>query len=247
MKKIVCLAFVLFTSVCVFAQEKTIQKAEFDKMLATSFRLLSRKAHRTTETHNTQSFWSPKSPLLNVLSTKEITEVLPGVGRYSIYETNSHVGKRNVGKTKREFFSIGEKQYTREGEGAWLGRIIKGAAKSQFQSHTLNPLDSSEKYKEYKFLGNEKLDNQNTKVYLVIRKPQPATPKTNRPANSKIYPTVKDGTCKYWFGKDGILLKSECKTEFYGVLRESSPLVITHSIKLYELDPKIKITVPKLD
>jgi hypothetical protein len=247
MKKIVCLTFVLFTSIGVFAQDKTIQKAEFDKMLSTSLRLLSRKAHRIIETYNTQSFWLQKSrsnnsPPVVMLSSKNITEILPSVGRHSIYESNSRLGK-----TKREFFSVGEKQYTREGEGAWLGRIIKGAAKSQFQSHALNPLDSSEKYKEYKFLGNEKLDNQNTKVYLVIRKTQPATPKTNRPANSKIYPAVKDGTCKYWFGKDGILLKSECKTEFYSVPRESSPLVITHSIKLYELDPKIKITAPKIN
>lgn len=241
MKKILCLAFVLFTAIGVFAQEKTIQKAEFDKMYNASVRVLSSKPHReivtdTNETiypHKHQSNNSSKVYPTHKSTTNGTTEVLPSVGWHSIKEESSHSGNK-----KTEQITIGGKEYTREADEKWEVKAVKVAVKTKSTSKSENTINSIDKYTEYKFLGNEKLGNQNTKVYLIIVK--------NRPTKSEYsVKSVFNNTSKYWFGKDGILLKKEIKGEWSEVGKP--PVLITHKIQVNELDPKIKIKAPKID
>lgn len=241
MKKILCLAFVLFTAIGVFAQEKTIQKAEFNKIRIASVRMLSSKAHReivtdTNETiypHKHQSNISSKVYPTHKSVTNGTTEILPGVGWHSIKEESSHSGNK-----KTEQITIGGKAYTREGNEKWKVKAVKVAVKAKSTSKSENAISSIDEYTEYKFIGTEKLGNQNTKVYLVIIK--------NRPIKSKYsIKSVVNGTSKYWFGKDGMLLKEEIKREYSETGKP--PVLITEYIKVNELDPKIKIKAPKLD
>lgn len=141
MKKILCLAFVLFTSIGIFAQEKIIQKEEFDKMYNTSIRLLSGKVNREIETETLEETpisvknRSKVAPPIK-FTRKEIIEVVPGVGTHSVIEYNSRLGN-----TKTEWFSVDGKQYTRKGEGVWLVRIVKGA-KSKSSSKSENTVNN---------------------------------------------------------------------------------------------------------
>ncbi len=237
MKKIFCLAFVLFTSIGVFAQEKTIQKAEFRKIYDASVRLLSTKARRvintdTNEMHIHYSNTSSKPYRVIRSTSKGVIKVLPGVGSHSINEANLPAGNK-----KTEQITIGGKQYTREADGKWEVKAVKAADKPKSTSKLEKTISSIDKYTEYKFIGTEKLGNQNTKVYLVIVK--------NRPVKSEYSSkSVVNGTRKFWFGKDGILSKSEVKMEWSDA---GKPLLITHDIKVTELDPKIKITAPKVN
>jgi hypothetical protein len=237
MKKILCLAFVFFTAIGVFAQEKTVQKAEFRKIYDASVRLLSTKARRvintdTNEMHIHYSNTSSKPYRVIRSTSKGVIKVLPGVGSHSINEANLPAGNK-----KTEQITIGGKQYTREGDGKWDVEAVKGVAKAKSTSKSENTTSSIDKYTEYKFLGNEKLGNQDTKVYLVIVK--------NRPVKSEFTSqAVLNKTIKYWFGKDGILLKNESKGEWSDA---GKPLLITHDIKVTELDPKIKIKAPALE
>ncbi len=101
-------------------------------------------------------------------TSKGITEVLPSVGWHSIYES-----KLPAGNKKTEQITIGGKEYTREGNGKWKVEAVKVVAKAKSTSKSEDTINSFDKYTECKFLGNEKLGNQNTKVYLITVKNRP--------------------------------------------------------------------------
>jgi hypothetical protein len=240
MKKIVCLAFVLFTNIGAFAQEKVNQRAEFEKIYDASFRLFATKAHRkintdSNETHlRTQHSNKSSKPYRVIKSTSKRTiEVLPGVGSHSINEANLSTGNK-----KTEQITIGGKQYTREGDGRWKVEAVKVAAKAKNTSKSEITINRFDKYTECTFPGNEKLGNQNTKVYLITVK--------NRPVKSEYSnEVVFNKTIKYWFGKDGMLLKTESKGEWSEAGKP--PVLITHNIQVNELDPKIRIKAPEIE
>lgn len=197
------------------AQERTIDKTEFDTIQRNSFRGLGGKPHRVI---NTNEFFSESRPDEKNL-IKSITEFLPG--RYhSIFESKT---------IKKEKIKIGDKTYTRDGDGDWR----EGAAPEPIKPPTENKLVVAESEIEYKFLGTERINNQNVNVYGKTERRKTINPTNNRETSSV-------ATTKYWFGDASWFWKSETVTEF---LNEKSKN-IGRSTTVYEIDPNIKIEAP---
>ncbi len=219
MKKILGLTFILLAVVNIFAQEKTIEKSEFDKVFQASFGKRSGKSYRKTTTmeHTFQGGTSTVGYL-----SKSTSEFQSRIGYHSVYEA-----KLSSGNKKIERIVIGDKLYTREGDGEWKAGSIEPPPAPEGTIKTLS------KETEYKFWGNEILNNQNTTVYLVVEKSKTLNEKNN-------IESIVNATTKYWFAEDGALLKTEKVRTF-----QSGEAVSTNKeITIYELDPNIKIEAP---
>ena len=235
MKKIIGLAFVLFASFSVFAQEKTIQQAEFETINKNSSRLLSGKPRRIIRTQQSTveiipqtnaSSNSMKALPASSISAKTVTEILPSVGFHSIYEFNS-----SSLNTKKEMIRVGGKTYTREGNTEWAELIAPQVISKS--KRTTKIIDNQI---EYKAVGSEKLNNQNTNIYAKVEKSRLLNPSDNQES-------VSTTTTKYWYAEDGRLLKRERKRE----IRNGKMISKFTSTIVFELDPNIKIEPPKLN
>lgn len=216
MKKILCVALVLMSSFVASAQEKTIDGYEFEIAKRNSFSGLGDKPHRVINTNE----FSAEGVFDGKNLTKVITEFLPGKFHY-IFASPS---------IKNEKIRIGDKTYTREGNGEW---------KLEFKQVKFNPesvLTIDETQAEYKFLGTERIGNQSVCVYAKIERSKRINPKNNRE-------TLSTSTTKYWFGDESWYWKSETNTEFLTGDRKS----YARSTMVYELDPNIKIEAPILN
>lgn len=234
MKKILCLAVVIFASAAVFAQEKTIQPAEFETINKSSSRMLSGVARRIIRTQqSTVEVISPsrdsnnttKTAPASTISVKSVIEILPSVGYHSVYEFNS-ASKA----TKKETIKIGDRTYEREGSGEWSE--ITAPKTSVRAENSARKIDNQV---EYKILGSEKVNNQNANIYAKIEKSKFVNSADNQESTSST-------TTKYWYAEDGRLLKRERTRE----IRNEKMISRFNSIIVFELDPNIKIEAPKL-
>ena len=234
MTKILCLTFVLFASVNVFAQEKTIQRAEFETITRSSSRLMAGKPRRIIRTQQSTVEIAPQTNVSNAsakslppstISVKSVTEVLPEVGFRSIYEFNS--SSKNI---KKEIIKVAGKTYTREGNGEWTETFSEITSKRESAARNIvNQV-------EYKSVGSDRLGNQNTSIYAKIERSKFTNPSANRES-------ISSTTTKYWYGEDGRLLKRERTRE----IRNGKMISKFNSTTVFELDPNIKIEAPKLN
>jgi len=236
MKKFICLAFILFAAIGIFAQdaqEKPIEKSEFDKISLNSFRKFAGQSYRQTEVVTGVLESILPSPIedkrQNNFSSKSITEFsFADRGSRTIYEFDSSTFKK-----KTETIRVGNKIYIRIDEGEWAEE--KPDIRQKFE----NKLKMIEEKIEYKSLGTEKLDSQNTSVYAKIQKQK----LVNESNKSEMSVTV---TTKYWFGEDGGKLKEEVQRESHVKSGKSTIETISNSlgVTIWELDPGIKIEAP---
>jgi hypothetical protein len=234
MKKILCLAvFVLFAAISIFAQEKTIQPAEFESVNNKAALLLSGKARRMTRTvqsivevipESNASNKSNKTLQPSTISIKSTTEILPSVGFYSVYELNS-----SSINTKKEIIRIGGKTYTREENGEWIATVPQVTSKSDRATKRIDTQI------EYKSIGSERLNNQTTNIYAKTERSRFINSTDNQES-------ISSTTTKYWYGEDGRLLKRERKRE----IRNGKMISKFNSTIVFELDPNIKIEAPKV-
>jgi hypothetical protein len=234
MTKILCLTFVLFASVNVFAQEKTIQRAEFETITRSSSRLMAGKPRRIIRTQQSTVEIAPQTNVSNAsakslppstILVKSVTEVLPEVGFRSIYEFNS--SSKNI---KKEIIKVAGKTYTREGNGEWTETFSEITSKRESAARNIvNQV-------EYKSFGSDRLGNQNTSIYAKIERSKFTNPSDNRES-------ISSTTTKYWYGEDGRLLKRERTRE----IRNGKMISKFNSTTVFELDPNIKIEAPKLN
>ncbi|MGC2239050.1 MAG: hypothetical protein WA584_23045 [Pyrinomonadaceae bacterium] len=220
MKKILGLALILFASVAALAQERVIEKEEFDKVFGNGKSKMDSKPHRTTIIWE---FRTEGRPELDNQS-KLIDEYLPKVGRRSISEANPKTGTPQI-----ETIFMGDKKYRREGNGEWKLGISDPPYTYQ------NPIKYLSNEEEYKFLGSEKSDNQNTTVYSWTIRRKYIDEKTNAEVLSII-------TTKCWLKENGEFLKTENLQE----RRTSEKVFSVKRTDIYEIDPNIKIEAPIL-
>jgi hypothetical protein len=234
MKKILCLAVVIFASAAVFAQEKTIQPAEFETISKSSSRLLSGAPRRIIRTQQSTIEIIPQTKDFNnsmkpappsTVSVKSVIEILPSVGYHSVYEFNS--ASKN---TKKETIKMGNRTYEREGNAEWIE--IAAPKASARTENTTRKIDNQV---EYKILGSERVNNQNANIYAKIEKSKFVNSTDNQESTSST-------TTKYWYAQDGRLLKRERIRE----IRSEKMISRFNSIIVFELDPNIKIEAPKL-
>jgi hypothetical protein len=235
MKKILLIALVLFAAIGVFAQEKTIEKTEFDTVFKNSFRGLSKSPRRETRTSESsfEVIPQPNYPAnslaslqpTNITLMKTIIEFVPGIGSHMIYEFNSPSLYK-----KTETIIIAGKTYKREGDNEWREEPPVASTKSESTTKTVD------NQFEYKFLGMEQFNNQNAHVYAVTETNKIISLKNNNEG-------LSSNITKYWFAaEDGRLLKTESKRK----IRNEKTISTFNATVLYELDPNIKIEAPRI-
>ena len=225
MKKILWIVLILFGYIGVFAQEKTIEQAEFDAVYQNSFEKLKGKSHRIIMTTQSSVEGRPQTDF----SSKTVLEFASPTTSRTTYESSF----QSVNK-KTETIRIGGKTYTRKESDVWKEENPK--VKSQ-PGNKLTRVDNEvDNQIEYKFLGSEKLNNQSVNRYAKI-----AGKKLVNSANNK--ETLSITTTKYWFNEDGMLLKSDMEMES----RTREMVFHTRLTQIWELDPNIKIIAPTLD
>jgi hypothetical protein len=225
MKKILCLALILFAYIAVSAQEKTITQAEFDAVHKTSIDKWKGKSYRMVYSTQSNIEGRPEASY----SSKNIIEFASPTHSRSISESTL-----NSKTTRTEDIRIGDKTYKRIGDGKWQEGV--------FQPYTPRienkpPVANQEESQiEYKYFGTEKLNNQTANVYVVTKKV-----KGINSSNNKEY--LHNIVNKYWFSQDGLILKLHMEME-------TRTLVVTarnNLIHTWELDPNIKIEAPNLN
>ena len=236
MKSFFCLALILFGTIGVFAQERTISKAEFDAVNKNALwapTAWKGKSYRFVQTSEAKS----EGKTQTAASGKVIIEFASLTESYLISEVKS--GSKI---TKSESIRIGDKTYKRKGDEAWVEGTVEAksspkTAEANASASTATSTDNtqSDSQIEYKYIGTEKLNDLNAEVYLVIQKIKRIDSATGKESLSTI-------TQKYWFGEDGIKLKQDTVNEMRGS-------DISHYTRLtfnWELDPNIRIEAPKM-
>lgn len=237
MKSILLAALILFGAVSgVFAQERTMSKAEFDSVIKNAKWALTEwkgKALRMTQTSESKA----EGKFQEFASGKTTIEFAsPTVSRLI-----SEITSRSK-TTKSESIRIGDKTYKRTGDGAW----IEGTTEAKTQTKTAEPPpppppalpgeDQAEKLTEYKYLGTEQLNGLTTNVYAVTMKIKRLNPTTNQE-------TLSISTHKYWIGEDGVKLKDED----VGETRGGETNLYRRLTVVWELDPTIKVEAPTIN
>jgi len=224
MKSILCISLVLFGFIGVFAQEKTIERAEFDAVYQNSLEKWKGKSYRMIITTQSSTEGRPQTDY----SSKSTIEYTSATTSRLIYE-NSFQSKTSNSETIR----IGDKIYIREGNGTWKAETSE--VKSQPGNKITNTDNQADGQIEYKFLGTEKLGSQTSNVYAKIARKKGINSTNNKE-------TVSTTTTKYWFGEDGMVLKSDMKMDS----QTGEKIFHNRLTQVWELDPNIKIEEPDL-
>lgn len=228
MKQILLLLVLLFSVTFVFAQESTIDKAEFDKMMMGSFQALRNKPHRSIEESIlANSFSSP-------MKYKTISEVT-NLARRSIYESDS----ASI-YSKTETIFINGKRYTKKMENPWIEEKIENKP-------TPNNYETISNEVIYKSLGEKVLNDKKAKVYQTVS----FTTRVNKEKGGGY--SVNE-IVTYYFDDTGLMFRSETNSEMINkpkaapgsafVQKETKST--TKRIKTVEIDQNIKIEEPQI-
>lgn len=217
MSKVLCIALVLLSFVGIFAQEKTIGKDEFDAVYKNARSKRADKSYRATITFQKEEQGKPAT------TSTMVVEFVPPSMRHIVYQSTSD----NQNK-KREAIRIKDKTFVKEEGTTWKETALNNNSQSEDKSSIV------EEKTDYKFTGSEKLNNKKAAVYEKIENRK----RVNAASNTEI---VSNAVTKYWFGEDGLLLKSEQTAE----IRIGAKLIHTRLTKNYEMNPNIKIEAPQ--
>ena len=168
-----------------FAQEKTIDKTEFEQVRKTAMEILRSKPRRATITSETKVNGEPQKNN----STKTITEV-DADRRRTVNEKIS--GTRD---TKNEYVQIGDKAYQRKDNGDW--KETKAFDRNQMPRIKIISEES-----DYKILGTDTIGEQTATIYQRNSKVKKIDTGNNKEISSQ-------ESVKYWIGANGELIKRE--------------------------------------
>jgi len=219
--------FVLCCVVIVPAQERVMEKAEFDKMLAdgNSHRLKwAGEKYRMIVTTSSKAIGRPQTDY----SSKMIIEHGPSTETRIV---NTSVFGANPATTF-ESIRLGNWLYTRSGGGTWTRKEYAASAASKENDEAEYPVLSSKA--EYKYIGEGKLIDKRVQIFS-------ATERTTRINNKTGETWETDSKITYWVDEKGLILKSD----YTGDNRRKVPSQ-TSVIMEWQLDPSITITAPEI-
>lgn len=242
MKRIFCIVVILFGTIGVFAQERTISKAEFEAVSKNPNRhaLVAWKGKSFRNIRTIEVKIEGPKPLDQFL--KSTHEFVPNNAAESnrLYASRFVTENRTGTETTRsESIVIGDKNYKRKDNQPWTLETVEVKPKPPTTETTAPPSSVStvvERIIEYKYLGTEKLNNQTANIYAEIMKIKHLDPATNKETrNTQI--------TKYWFNEDGVILKEDTVWDSRG----KAVTFYNHRTSVWELDPSIKIEVPAMN
>jgi hypothetical protein len=235
MKILICVAVVLAGFISAVAQERSIDKSEFERVVGdSSYPYVKWKGKGFKATIRTEArlvgpaklpdgtTWSMEH------SSKTVTEFAAGGGYRQSAETS------DKGNTKRsETIRVGDVVYSRTGEEAWKKRAAGTPSPYTPPAEQATPFEDIDTVREYKYLGTEIVGSATVQTYLSTTKK-----KSVDKAKGTDYTTVS--TTKYWIDKDGTMVKSEFRSNGTGVDRSSYTGVFMEFV----LDPSISVVAP---
>lgn len=229
MKKKICLVVILLSCFGVFAQEKMLPQAQFDVVYQDSLGAWSLenwkgKPFRYVIITGSSLVGRPQTDYSSKITTEYIS---PTVNR-TIYET-SFGGK----KLKTEAIRLDSKFFVRKNDEEWTNAVTETvAATTSKTAESEKPLSEQV---NYKFVGIEKLNNQNAKLYEV-------NISAKRINSNDGQESLTNTVIKYWFGEDGVLLKTDMNSE----TRSGDKIYRSSMTRIWELDESIRIAAPTL-
>lgn len=226
MKTLLAVAIALCSAAVVTAQERVIDKSEFDALVSagTQHRTIWKdEKYRMTVTTSSKAEGRPATDW----SSKIVIEYGSPTESRSI--SSSSFGEK-VNPTS-EGLRIGEWVYTRSGDGPWTKKKFEPAA--QKEPEKLSELIGATT--EYKHLGSGTIGDAPVQIYV---KNERAT-RVDKASGKE---TVSDSKATYWIDSKGTVLKSEYSSENRGTGVTSRTLITT----VWERDASIKFTAPEL-
>lgn len=219
MKTILYLLLLLVGFTAVSAQERAIQKAEFEAVMKNAIAILDARPHRVTVAREMKVNGMPQESS----SEKVIVEIAAKDKRRAVREIKS--AKQNL---KREIIRVGDKEYSRENNGQWQQTGIKNRAESE-------NLKVNSEENVYKSLGKDTLNNENVSVYQRISN----RAMTDNSNNEELNLTEN---VKYWIDDKGTLLKREMTRES----RRPGKTFNTTMTVTFDYDQNIQVIAPQI-
>ena len=210
------------------AQERTIDKTEFDALVASgnnhNLRWKDEKYRMTVSTSSKasgrpQNDWASKF-FVERVPTKESRTV-----------TSSTFGGK--ASPTQESIVVGKWIYTRLGTDPWSRKESKPSGGRAETTESIQEMIGSTA--EYRYLGKENLAGRATDIYQKTEHQTKVNKKNGESVESEVKST-------YWFGEDGAVLKNEYRSENRSATLTSQTLIIME----WEIDPSIVITEPVL-
>jgi len=229
MKISFCFVLVFCCVAIVAAQEKIIDKSEFDAVVAESNKILVRgknEKYRMTVTTSAKIIGRTQ----NDWSSKTISEYVSANRTRSVYDS-TFGGKPTPTK---EAIVIGEWKYMRAGTDPWSRKANEPTQpQAQPASPPENPFQVIETVAEYKYLGKENLGGRPASVYQKIERQTKVNQKNGENTESETKAT-------YWISEDRTMFKNEYRFASRAASLTTQNLIIME----YAIDPSLVITEP---
>jgi hypothetical protein len=226
MKILFCFVLVLSCVALVPAQERVVEKAEFDKMVAGGYNHKldwKDEKYRMTITTSTKAVGKPEMDY----SSKTIMEFGLSTEARSI---RSYAFGGKPGPTS-ESLRIGNWLYTRSGSDAWTRKEAPSenlAAKEKEES----PYQIISSEAEYRYIGEGKLLDRPVQIFIKIDRQKKVGQKTGETSET-------ESKTKYWVDQKGLILKSEFVAETRGKITSQTTVNME-----WQLDPSITFAPP---
>ena len=227
MKKLLSFAFILCCAVIAAAQERVIDKSEFDSLVTSGSRhhvIWKDEKYRMTVTTSSKAAGRPATDW----SSKIVIEYgTPGETRSF---SSSTFGEK-VNPTS-ETLRVGEWTYSRTGDAAWKKKKYEAPVQKEREP---GPMELIGATTEYKHVGTGTFMDKPVQIYV-------KNEKATRVSKAKGETTESDVKVTYWIDANGTVLKNEYSSENRGPSVTSRTLITT----TWERDPSIKFTVPEI-
>ena len=227
MKKSLCLVLVSCCVAIVSAQERVLEKAEFEALVAEGgihpFRWKDEK-YRMTVTSSSKLIGRRQTDW----ASKMVVEFGPGKETRTV-STSSYGGSAYPTK---ETLTLGNWIYSRTGNDPWTRKekAPVGAA-TKGEESTLKVLSSQV---EYRFAGQSSLRNSLAHVYVKTERQTKYNEK-----NGETFET--DTRTTFWIDAAGMIIKQEFKAETRGKFTSQTSVIFE-----WMLDPSITFTAPEV-
>ena len=227
MKILFCLVLALCSVVIVPAQERVMEKAEFDKILAEgqTHRLKwAGEKFRMTVTTSAKTIGQPQT----AYSSKMIIEFGPSMETRTV---NTSVFGENPAK-KFESMRLGNWVYRRSEDGPWTRKEYAEPTAGKENQDTDYPVLSSKA--EYRYLGEGKLMDKRVQVFVTTDRQTRIDQKTGDTRETESKTT-------YWVDETGLIVKSDFIANSRGKVTSQTSVIFE-----YQLDPSITFTAPEI-
>lgn len=237
MRWIICLAFVLFNSIGIFAQATFNTENDFLVALDKANNLnwfLQSSPYRTINTGEIVLNFKGEKVGKQLNSYKTVLEFDKKTGIHAIHETSKNSVRENYesivisGKNSKYFERNDNKDWRQmERLSKNVGGTLALPTSREYKKIQESP-ETNQTTVNYNYLGKEEINNQIADVYVTVER-----------YSGK---NVRTQTKRFWFAPNGKILKLDLEI----IIESDGGFSRSHYTQTWEADENIKIEAPKL-